>query len=39
MNIAYKDKDLENLGLISITKYYLDVVGAYRISMYPYFIK
>ena len=23
MNIAYKDKDLENLGLISITKYYL----------------
>ena len=23
MNIAYKDKDLESLGLISITKYYL----------------
>ena len=23
MSIAYKDKDLENLGLISITKYYL----------------
>jgi len=23
MNVAYKDKDLENLGLISITKYYL----------------
>jgi len=23
MHIAYKDKDLENLGLIGITKYYL----------------
>ena len=23
MNVAYKDKDLENLGLFSITKYYL----------------